>query len=310
MVAPNLDAFVRDYHQALDEFFRGNPEPAKTLYSHREDVTLANPFEPVAVGWANVDETMTRAASNYRDGRATGFETIATWVTCELAYLVEVERFEAKVGGADEIASGALRVTSVLRSEGDAWKIVHRHADPITTRQAASRWFSARYAPWRFDGDSGHPSDSDPDSRAIRIGCPSPDGQEPHLLSVRSAVRGSPGSRGRAGAERLLGLRCLRVRGGGGTLSSGDRHDPTVRVPPAACELLARELRREPNAHVCARCRPRRCHAKPARRSRSSLSRTESTTSARRSKVTSSVVVAADPTNAQLKADCSKRPCR
>lgn len=50
MVAPELDAFVHDYHEALDAFFRGNPEPAKVLYSHREDATLANPFGPVVVG--------------------------------------------------------------------------------------------------------------------------------------------------------------------------------------------------------------------------------------------------------------------
>jgi len=137
MGAPDLGRFVRDYHEALDEFFRGDPEPAKALYSHTEDVSLANPFGPVAIGWANVEETMERAASNYRDGRATGFETLATYVTDGLAYLVEVERFEAKVGGQEEVASGALRVTSVLRPESGGWKVVHRHADPITTARAA-----------------------------------------------------------------------------------------------------------------------------------------------------------------------------
>lgn len=137
MVSPALDRFVRDYHEALDAFFRGDPEPAKALYSHAADASLANPFGPVAVGWANVEETMERAASNYRDGRATGFETLATFVTDGLAYLVEVERFEAKVGDQQEPASGALRVTSVLRPESGGWKIVHRHADPITTARAA-----------------------------------------------------------------------------------------------------------------------------------------------------------------------------
>jgi ketosteroid isomerase-like protein len=137
MHAPDLDDFVRDYHQALDEFFRGNPKPAQALYSQQDEATLANPFGPVAVGWADVRETMERAASNYRDGRATGFETFASVVTPELAYLVEVESFEAKVGGAEETASGALRVTSILRREGEAWKILHRHADPITTSRAA-----------------------------------------------------------------------------------------------------------------------------------------------------------------------------
>jgi ketosteroid isomerase-like protein len=137
MVTPDLDRFVRDYHEALNEFFRGDPEPAKALYSHREDASLANPFGPVVVGWEKVEETMERAASNYRDGCATGFETLATYATGGLAYLVEVERFEAKVGAQEEKASGALRVTSVLRPEGGAWKVVHRHADPISTPRAA-----------------------------------------------------------------------------------------------------------------------------------------------------------------------------
>jgi ketosteroid isomerase-like protein len=80
---------------------------------------------------------MERAASNYSDGKATGFETVATQVTPDLAYIVEVERFEAKVGGNQEITSGALRVTSIVRREDGVWRIVHRHADPITTPRPA-----------------------------------------------------------------------------------------------------------------------------------------------------------------------------
>jgi ketosteroid isomerase-like protein len=137
MVAPDFDEFVEQYHQALDEFFTGNPNPAKALYSHLEDATLANPFGPVAIGWEFVAEAMERAAANYRDGEAATFETLSTHVTPDLAYLVEVERFRAKVGGSEELASGALRVTSILRRESGAWKIVHRHADPITSPRAA-----------------------------------------------------------------------------------------------------------------------------------------------------------------------------
>jgi ketosteroid isomerase-like protein len=137
MSAPDLADFVDEYHRALDAFFRGDPEPVKRLYSHLDDASLANPFGPVVVGWRQVEQTMERAASNYRDGGATGFETLASYVTPELAYLVEVERFEAKVGAEGEMVSVALRVTSILRPEGGAWKVVHRHADPITAPRAA-----------------------------------------------------------------------------------------------------------------------------------------------------------------------------
>ena len=135
-MVPDLGEFLEQYHGALDAFFGGDAAPAQDVYSHREDVTLANPFGPVARGWAEVESTMERAASNYRDGNATGFETITTCITPELAYVVEVERFAAKVGDDEEIAQGALRVTSVLRPEGGKWRVVHRHADPITTARS------------------------------------------------------------------------------------------------------------------------------------------------------------------------------
>jgi ketosteroid isomerase-like protein len=125
--------FVETYHGALDQFFGGNPIPAQALYSHREDATLANPFGPVAKGWKEIAGTMERAAANYRDGGARGFDAIARLVTPELAYLVEVEHFRAKIGDSDDFEEGSLRVTSVLRPEDGAWRIVHRHADPITT---------------------------------------------------------------------------------------------------------------------------------------------------------------------------------
>lgn len=47
-------------------------------------------------------------------------------MTPELAYIVEMEPFEAKLGGREELSSGALRVTMIFRREEDGWKIVHR----------------------------------------------------------------------------------------------------------------------------------------------------------------------------------------
>ena len=130
-----LETAIDEYHAAAAEFVRGEPERYKAVYSHREDVSNANPFRPVANGWAEVEETLDRAASLWRDGEVVGFERLATLATDELAYILEFERFRAKIGGREEVAEIALRVTSVLRVEEDGWKVVHRHADAITTPQ-------------------------------------------------------------------------------------------------------------------------------------------------------------------------------
>jgi hypothetical protein len=42
----DVDELIKQYHLALDEFVKGNPEPVQKLFSHREDVTLANPLGP------------------------------------------------------------------------------------------------------------------------------------------------------------------------------------------------------------------------------------------------------------------------
>jgi ketosteroid isomerase-like protein len=106
------------------------------MLSHREDVSLANPLGPPARGWEQVAETMERAASQLSDGEIVAFENVATYVTPELGYVVWVERTEAKVGAREDVAPFALRVTKIRPEEGE-WKVVHRHADPITTPQPA-----------------------------------------------------------------------------------------------------------------------------------------------------------------------------
>ena len=129
---PPHDLPLEDYHRAGVAITNGDPEVYKRLYSRRDDVTLANPFGPPARGWAQVSATLDRAAANYRDGQAVGFESISTVVTRDLAYTVEIESYRARVGGAAEITRVAVRVTTVFRREDGAWRVVHRHADPIT----------------------------------------------------------------------------------------------------------------------------------------------------------------------------------
>jgi hypothetical protein len=79
------DELIEQYRLALGEFMKGIPEPAKELLSHREDVSLANPYGPPVRGWKQVAEVMEHAASLRRDGEATSFELVAKYVAPELA---------------------------------------------------------------------------------------------------------------------------------------------------------------------------------------------------------------------------------
>jgi ketosteroid isomerase-like protein len=134
--ADDLDRVIELYHRALDEFSRGNPEPVKDFYSTRDDVAIANPFFPLTRGREQVVERLERSVQNFSDGEV-GFQNVAKWVSGELACIVELEEWKAKVGGREDVTPFTLRVTTLFRAEGGGWKVVHRHADPITTAQPA-----------------------------------------------------------------------------------------------------------------------------------------------------------------------------
>ena len=100
----DFDEVRAQYRRALETYISGDPVPVMRL-----------------------------GASQLRDGESFSLECISAYATTDLAYEVNVERSRVKVGGADEVAQTALRTTTIFRREDDGWRIVHRHADPITS---------------------------------------------------------------------------------------------------------------------------------------------------------------------------------
>ena len=137
--ADNLDEVIEQYHRALGEFMKGNPEPVWELHSQQEDVTLANPRGGIAHGWEQVAQRMKDVASGRREGEVS-FEIVEKFVSPELACVVEMERAKAKFGASEDVTSYALRATILFRPEDGTWKVAHRHADPISTVQQAASY--------------------------------------------------------------------------------------------------------------------------------------------------------------------------
>jgi ketosteroid isomerase-like protein len=136
VLPPDLAQVIDQYHQAVDAFVRGDTEPEARLFSRRDDVTLAHPLGPPARGWPQVEQALQHAAVQIRDGEPCRFEQITAVVTADLAYTVELQRTRARFGGADDLMPSSLRVTTIFRREDGEWRVVHRHADPITAPQS------------------------------------------------------------------------------------------------------------------------------------------------------------------------------
>ncbi len=132
-LASDFDQVIEKVHLALQQFVKGDPEPMKLMFSHRDDVTLANPFGPPGRGWKQVSGIMDRAAAVLRDGEITSFDIISKYITPDLAFILEMEWQKARISGRSDISPSPLRSTMIFRPEDGTWKIAHRHADPITS---------------------------------------------------------------------------------------------------------------------------------------------------------------------------------
>lgn len=128
----DLDEVIQQYHAALDVFVRGTPEPMKALFSRADDVVLANPFGPAVQGWETASARLEGASSRFSDGELSGHDRLASYIAPGLATIFEVEHGKVSVSGGP-VTGWVLRTTTTFRREDGTWKVVHRHADPIST---------------------------------------------------------------------------------------------------------------------------------------------------------------------------------
>ena len=135
---------IEAFREALRAYVKGDGEPALSFFSTRDDVTLANPLGPPLRGPAAVRTGAIEGAAGFREGGpvqfaevSSRFEEVSRYASSDLGYVVQLERHEGRlVSGAETVI--ALRVTLIFRREEGRWRIVHRHADPITTARPIS----------------------------------------------------------------------------------------------------------------------------------------------------------------------------
>jgi ketosteroid isomerase-like protein len=92
--------------------------------------TLMQPFGgPVSHGFDPAPERLAALATNFRNGDAR-LELEQSIVSDSVVVLVYVERQAIEVSGLPK-QDWSLRVTQVFQRQGDDWKLMHRHADPL-----------------------------------------------------------------------------------------------------------------------------------------------------------------------------------
>lgn len=120
---------------------QGDIAEYRKLISLTDDFTIMAPFGGKPSRRADLtDERMNAMGRFFKNGTLQQ-EVVAAYGSPTMVVLAIIERAVVEVGGLPS-QPWALRVTLVYRKEGTAWRLAHRHADPlvagITLEQAAA----------------------------------------------------------------------------------------------------------------------------------------------------------------------------
>ncbi|MGH3615089.1 MAG: YybH family protein [Pseudonocardia sp.] len=130
-------AAVAEVGRAVSEFVDGDPAQYRERWARRDDVTIFGGWGGYERGWEEVGPRLEWAAARFAAG-ATTQEVLASGSSGDLGYTVTLERGHTRLAGAETAAPMLLRVTHVYRRVDGVWKVVHRHADPITGKTATA----------------------------------------------------------------------------------------------------------------------------------------------------------------------------
>jgi ketosteroid isomerase-like protein len=126
----DVAALIARWSEAAQRYMDGDLRGYAAIARHAEDYTLLPPNGGDArSGFDGSDEAAEWTAQNFRGGE-TELVVFKTYRSGDLAVLVAVERQAGTVGDRPP-QDWSLRLTLVFRREGEDWRLVHRHADPL-----------------------------------------------------------------------------------------------------------------------------------------------------------------------------------
>ena len=130
--ARDFSEFLRAREQASLAYVRGQPEAFSVLVAEHHDASFFPPRGGCTHGTAEVASRYERDAAAFEAGsESSTFEIFHMAAGDDVAYWTGLQHATVRMKGGQGPMPMHLRVTEVFRREGDAWKLVHRHADML-----------------------------------------------------------------------------------------------------------------------------------------------------------------------------------
>jgi ketosteroid isomerase-like protein len=132
---PSFQAFLSRFEQGINQFINGDPRLWKENASQQDDVTIMGGWGAYEKGWTEVGPRYDWAAARFKkSGTKAKYEYLSQGISGDIAYTIAIERSEPHIIDQERPTPMVLRVTHIFRKEQGNWRLVHRHADPVTTK--------------------------------------------------------------------------------------------------------------------------------------------------------------------------------
>jgi ketosteroid isomerase-like protein len=127
----DFQQFMKQREDVARAYARGDAAPLARVVARVHPATFFSPKGGYRQGTEEVSTTYERDAAAFEPGGDSKLEILQMAASDGVACWAGFQRATVRMqGSAKEIN---LRVTEVFRREGDAWKLVHRHADTLVS---------------------------------------------------------------------------------------------------------------------------------------------------------------------------------
>lgn len=125
----DFKTFMKERQNVATAYVSGDAAPLGRVVAQESPAVFMSPGGGVVQGTKEVWLRYQEDAARFEARSTTEMEIFDMAAGDTVAYWTGIQKAQARIKG--EPVAYKLRVTEVFRREGDAWKLVHRHADPL-----------------------------------------------------------------------------------------------------------------------------------------------------------------------------------